>query len=733
MKPAIPAWQSFDPSAGDVPETLRQALIPPDDGGQVVTVAAAPDLQEEGWSARAAVRLAELCSDTAPRVLLVDLDLDSPSLARELGVPVGEGITDVFLYGASVQRVSQAVREGAFLLASTGTVAADPAVVLGDPGWAPMLKAYAGSGATVLLYARLGMDGAESVLEWADRVVFLGGAEDDPDLLLPEGCVPTAWLGPEQEGAPVGAEGVADSPTPVEEPFEEELPEEAPWEGAEDWEEAPDDLAASAPSHEDEPLGLDGGERSLEGVLDEAQPDDAPPLDSPHDADLARSDEDWEREELEAMSGGGDTGDLVEAAWESDVGEVDLPVDETTPEGLVTEDVVTEEVVTEEVVAEDVVTEDVVTEEAVTEEVVTEDVMTEDVVTEDLVTDEVAEGVPAGSGPTSDADADVGEDLDPFWDEGAAAVSADAQPEHVTAPEDATAEPPGFESGTPGVTGEDRPARSGRNIRLVLMAVVVFVAGALVVWGLFTGGEENELGGRQGEEAAPVEMSASRPADPPASGQAESADGATEQEAAAEPSGAVTEEREADSRTTATEPPGAPVTPTPFETANPSALRFGLTINAHERIAAAEEQAGELAGRFPDLQFVVVPVTVDGRTFYRVLAGPAASATEADALRARMSGFLGSAVARGAIVRSTRFAYLLGEFGELPEAEARRDRAEAAGIPAYVVESGGGGAPYRVYSGAYASEREATVLGNMLANAGLEGAVFTQRLGRPLR
>lgn len=296
-----------------------------------------------------------------------------------------------------------------------------------------------------------------------------------------------------------------------------------------------------------------------------------------------------------------------------------------------------------------------------------------------------------------------GEDeLDPFWDESGAAVPEapdSAGDEWLDpSPEPSEHSRSAVDSAAAAVPERTRERSRGR---LLLWAAVLFVLGAAAVWAMVRGRGDPEAVGQAVPGDESVQVSASRAAEDPAN-----------EESRGVPDGEA---------------------PTPDGGVVSAASRFGLTINAHERLEAARDQARELSASFPDLHFVLAPVAVNGVPYFRVIAGPAASRTEAETLRERLSGVLGSWVARRAILRPTRQAFLLADVGSRAEALALHERAEEAGIPAYVTAVESDDPRFRVYAGAYGSATEASYLRALLADAGFEGAELTERTGRLLR
>ncbi len=683
MTPAIPAWQPFDLAADGAPDSLRQVL---DAEGGTLVVVGAPGT-DSAYAVRGVLRVAGLAAEGGERVLLIDLDVARSALGRQLGESAGEGLSDVLLFGASLPRVARAVEDGAFLFAPTGTIVGDRSRVLDHPGWSALLASHTGPGRTVVLYLGELEAGGLPLIERADGLVVLGGSETPPEAtLLPEG-VPVAWLGPvDAETTPDGTRDFDERTGLAGLGFDRA--------GAEGIDE-PGETGSAPPQPGSlsgegaEPFGTDDADLAEE-MGSWSDPLAADPLDLPAvPADDVEPVESTEPADTEALAGLG---------YEHSAGlEPDPAIQDDAPAPLTADP--------------------------------------GDVASLELT---LAEELTAQTPPDDPGDEMAQEELDPFWDEAGAALSAESAPDPLFEPSASRA--PEAEVEAEAVTAAPaEPAMDGTSprsgSRLALLAILVFVAAALIVWGLMGWGADPTADASVGSDPAPVQVSASRPAEPPPEDEdvAESVEEpgpevAPSAAAAVPAEGQPAEGLETDAAPT---PPEGDETLAPFPEGG---LRFGLTINSHERVEAAQQQANELADRFPDLTFVLAPVAVNGIGYFRVIAGPASTAAAAEGVRNALSGYLGASVAQGAIVRSLRLAYLLGEFEDLDDAEAQQSRAATAGIPAYVtVVDESVGSRYRVYAGAYGNETEATYMKIMLADAGLESSPLSERTGRPLR
>jgi hypothetical protein len=242
-------WLLFDADSGLVPDELSPSLLPDGGKGRVVALAATPFARAGGWADRAVVAIAKTWSLEDLRIFLMDLDLESPSLHDALGLLNKEGVSDAFLYGASVQKIAQPALNEAIFFAPAGTVTSDPEQVLGHPRWSDLAGGFSEADATLLLFLPTDIPGAEKTLSWATDILFISGQEELPEDHLGPAAVKVAYrLGPEgaparepdtPPDAPESADSGLESPEgPVEgtlELTEEPALEEEPGLGADDF------------------------------------------------------------------------------------------------------------------------------------------------------------------------------------------------------------------------------------------------------------------------------------------------------------------------------------------------------------------------------------------------------------------------------------------------------------------------------------------------------------------
>ena len=157
---------------------------------------------------------------------------------------------------------------------------------------------------------------------------------------------------------------------------------------------------------------------------------------------------------------------------------------------------------------------------------------------------------------------------------------------------------------------------------------------------------------------------------------------------------------------------------------------YSLALAAYETEAAATQEARAMAQRRPDLLFIVAPVRVSGRAYYRLLAGPAEDVSGAERLRASLAETLRGDDGARWIVRETPLAFFFGEFESTEAAATRVSEVRTAGVGPYVLEVEGSQVPsYRVYAGAYQTPEAAVVMGELLATALNAAPALEPRVG----
>lgn len=226
MADGIVGWRFFDAESGVVPEDLSPSIFPGGGAGRIVVLASTPLARSAGWANRAVVALAREWAKGDLRIFLMDLGLDSPSLHEELGVQNMEGVSDAFLYGASVQRIAHPALDDTIFFAAAGTATTDPEQILAHPRWSDLAGGFSEADATLLLFLPTGLPGADKILARATDVLFLAGEGESAETHLGAAtakmvamCGPLGGAGEisaESEEMPAGEEGTDEAGDPDE-------------------------------------------------------------------------------------------------------------------------------------------------------------------------------------------------------------------------------------------------------------------------------------------------------------------------------------------------------------------------------------------------------------------------------------------------------------------------------------------------------------------------------------
>jgi hypothetical protein len=136
----------------------------------------------------------------------------------------------------------------------------------------------------------------------------------------------------------------------------------------------------------------------------------------------------------------------------------------------------------------------------------------------------------------------------------------------------------------------------------------------------------------------------------------------------------------------------------------------------------------------PDILPFVTVLSIDGGPRYALMVGPAYGEEEANDLR----GPLGTALdplnpdPSSWAVQEAPYAFFLGEYEALAEANGRVEELAGLSIPAYVLQVTypDGTSAVRVYGGAFFDETQAGAMGRLLIQNGLTDVPLTERRGQ---
>ncbi len=157
-------------------EPPASALEELDHTGAVALVAAG----DRGWAALAALGLARALARSGRRVFLVDAELGAPRLHSMADIALGEGVSDLILYGASPAHVAREL-EARLLFVSAGTPVVDHGSVFESGRWEAFIEAATEARACILMLVPP-LAEAAPLLARADSVVWLGQRDAVPDL-----------------------------------------------------------------------------------------------------------------------------------------------------------------------------------------------------------------------------------------------------------------------------------------------------------------------------------------------------------------------------------------------------------------------------------------------------------------------------------------------------------------------------------------------------------------------
>lgn len=185
-------------------------------------------------------------------------------------------------------------------------------------------------------------------------------------------------------------------------------------------------------------------------------------------------------------------------------------------------------------------------------------------------------------------------------------------------------------------------------------------------------------------------------------------------------------------------PPAAPAAPRAAApvTAAGAVLPYSVQVRNFQSWDDAAKFSGDVARRFSEAQFFIVPEANQGITYWKVMAGMAGDTAAVTALRERLlaEDVIDEEAAGGryALIDHRPLAYELGEYPTAAQARARADSLTGRAIPAYVaaVPYTDGSERWKVYGGAYRDSASAAPMQKILAGASIQPRLV-ERSGRP--
>ena len=168
----------FDPSRGTASSMVSQLLEGPGSASPVLLLAVGTAAQQSGWAARSVIALADALAAHGESVILADLSLDRPELHAVLGCNNDEGLTDVFLFGASLEHTTLVVPGKPFRLIPASAYTPADREVLQHPRWRGVFEEFAQSQDKLLVYLPVDVDGAASLADRVGHTVVLAHASE---------------------------------------------------------------------------------------------------------------------------------------------------------------------------------------------------------------------------------------------------------------------------------------------------------------------------------------------------------------------------------------------------------------------------------------------------------------------------------------------------------------------------------------------------------------------------
>jgi cell division septation protein DedD len=148
----------------------------------VLLLAVGPQAQRGGWSAQAAIAIAEALAEAGSRIILADLSLDDPELHDLVGLDNNEGLTDVFLFGASLEHVTRMLPAHSFELIPAAAFTPDAEEILTHRRWSILFEEYAASNVKLLLYMPIAIDGASAFSDRVGHTIVLAEPQELDDV-----------------------------------------------------------------------------------------------------------------------------------------------------------------------------------------------------------------------------------------------------------------------------------------------------------------------------------------------------------------------------------------------------------------------------------------------------------------------------------------------------------------------------------------------------------------------
>lgn len=196
---ARPAVTPFQPGSGALPPALQAAII---ESHSPILLLVGPDAGDT--AARVAIGLAETLAASSSGVILADASLRHGRLQELLDVENLEGLSDVLLFGASLDRVRTRPDTRSFDFVPTGPYVPDPSAVLESPRWDGIARSLRAAGERLFVFIPADSPGIGILSRRVGQTVLIGDARsvDRAAARLDPGCKVVAVVEPVSAMAP---------------------------------------------------------------------------------------------------------------------------------------------------------------------------------------------------------------------------------------------------------------------------------------------------------------------------------------------------------------------------------------------------------------------------------------------------------------------------------------------------------------------------------------------------
>lgn len=203
-----PEATPFKPGSGALPPALEPAIL---DSDSPILLLVAADAGVA--SARTAVGLADARGAAGQATILADASVRNPRLHELLDVENLEGLADVFLFGASLDRVRVRPATRHFDFVPLGAYVPDPGAVLESSRWDGIAAAVASEGARLFVLVTADNPGLGVLSRRAGEAVIIGDARSadrigsslDPSCEVLAVVEPASAMAPDRLAAEAGA------------------------------------------------------------------------------------------------------------------------------------------------------------------------------------------------------------------------------------------------------------------------------------------------------------------------------------------------------------------------------------------------------------------------------------------------------------------------------------------------------------------------------------------------